>query len=169
MSSSLPLSRETPKRSRNPRHDPGIGVHVDRNQCSGWSGIRTLQSQRVPQRLGSLRLPHFPQTRRRNYLQTINQGVGSFTLSKRLAGALGDQVALDLGEQREEGGHDLGLDVALALDANVLLQRHEGDAHLGEGVEDGDALAANVCCAVETSNRQRFRGLTMEYGFWYFI
>ena len=31
-----------------------------------------------PQRLGSLRLPHFPQTRRRNYLQTINQGVGPF-------------------------------------------------------------------------------------------
>ena len=30
-----------------------------------------------------------------------------------------------------EGGHDCGLDVALALDANVLLQRHEGDACLG--------------------------------------
>ena len=45
-----------------------------------------------------------------------------------------------LGEQREEGGHDFGLDVALALDANVLLQRHEGDACLGEGVEDGDDL-----------------------------
>ena len=39
-----------------------------------------------------------------------------------------------------EGGHDCGLDVALALDANVLLQRHEGDACLGEGVEDGDDL-----------------------------
>ena len=32
-----------------------------------------------------------------------------------------DQVALDLGEQREERGHDLRLDVALALDADVLL------------------------------------------------
>ena len=57
-----------------------------------------------------------------------------------LAGALGDQVALDLGEQREQGDHDLGLDVALALDADVLLQGHEGDARLGEGVEDGDDL-----------------------------
>ena len=52
----------------------------------------------------------------------------------------GDQVALDLGEQREERGHDLRLDVALALDADVLLQGHEGDARLGEGVEHGDDL-----------------------------
>ena len=37
--------------------------------------------------------------------------------------------------------HDLGLDVALALDADVLLERHEGDPGLGEGVEDGDDLA----------------------------
>ena len=61
-------------------------------------------------------------------------------LARPLAGALGDQVALDLGEQREEGGHDFGLDVALALDADVLLHRHEGDAWPGEGVEDGDDL-----------------------------
>ena len=61
-------------------------------------------------------------------------------LPEALAGALRNQVTLDLGEQREEGGHDFGLDVALALDANVLLQRHEGDACLGEGVEDGDDL-----------------------------
>ena len=33
-------------------------------------------------------------------------------------------------------------DVALALDADVLLQRHEGDAGLGEGVEDGDNCRA---------------------------
>ena len=38
-----------------------------------------------------------------------------------LAGPLGDQVALDLGEQREERGHHLGLDVLLALDPDVLL------------------------------------------------
>ena len=31
-----------------------------------------------PPRLGSLRLPHFPQPRRRIYLQTINQGGGLF-------------------------------------------------------------------------------------------
>ncbi len=61
-------------------------------------------------------------------------------LPEALVGALGNQVTLDLGEQREEGGHDFGLDVALALDANVLLQRHEGDTCLGEGVEDGDDL-----------------------------
>ena len=57
-----------------------------------------------------------------------------------LAGALRDQVALDLGEQREERGHDLRLDVAPPLDADVLLERHEGDAGLGEGGEDGDDL-----------------------------
>ena len=61
-------------------------------------------------------------------------------LGEALTGALGDQVALDLGEQREQRGHDLGLDVTLALDADVLLQRHEGDAGLGERVEDGDDL-----------------------------
>ena len=32
----------------------------------------------LPRWLGSLRLPHFPQPRRRNRLQTINQGVGPF-------------------------------------------------------------------------------------------
>ncbi len=31
-------------------------------------------------------------------------------------------------------------EVALALDADVLLHRHEGDACLGEGVEDGNDL-----------------------------
>ena len=36
--------------------------------------------------------------------------------------------------------NDFGLDVALALDADVLLHRHEGDACLGDGVEDGDDL-----------------------------
>ena len=46
----------------------------------------------------------------------------------------------DLGEQGEEGGHDFGLDVALALDADILLHRHEGDACLGEGIEDGNDL-----------------------------
>ena len=38
------------------------------------------------------------------------------------------QVARDLGEQREERGHDLGLDVARALDANVLLERQATSA-----------------------------------------
>ena len=61
-------------------------------------------------------------------------------LDEALAGALGDQVAFDLGEQREEGGHDFGLDVVLALDADVLLHRHEGDARPGEAVENGDDL-----------------------------
>ena len=36
----------------------------------------------------------------------------------------------------KERRHDLRLDVALALDSDVLLQRHEGDPGLGESVED---------------------------------
>ena len=36
----------------------------------------------LPRRLGSLRLPHSPQPRRRNRLQTINQGVGPFYVVK---------------------------------------------------------------------------------------
>ena len=72
--------------------------------------------------------------------------------------------------KREEGGHDFGLDVALALDANVLLHRHEGDACLGEGVEDGEALPAHVLLrGRDPQIGNGFHGLTMEYGFWYFI
>ena len=95
------------------------------------------------------------------------QGPG---LGEALAGALGDQVALDLGEQREEDGHDFDLDVALALDADVLLHSHEGDACLGEGVEDGEALAAQVLlCGRDPQIGNGFHGLTMECGFWCFI
>ena len=36
----------------------------------------------LPRWLGSLRLPHSPQPRRRNRLQTINQGVGPFYVVK---------------------------------------------------------------------------------------
>ena len=46
-------------------------------------------------------------------------GPRTWALGEALAGALGDEVALDLSEQREEGGHDFGLDVTLALDADV--------------------------------------------------
>ena len=76
-----------------------------------------------------------------------------------LAGALGDQVALDLGEQREERGHDLGLDVALALDADVLLQRHERDAGLGERVEDGHDLTQRPAEPGEFADDQVVAGL----------
>ena len=55
-----------------------------------------------------------------------------------LAGALRDQVALDLGEQREERGHDLRLDVALALDPDVLLER----VVYGRGVESTTGAVA---------------------------
>ena len=55
-----------------------------------------------------------------------------------LTGAPGDEVTLDPGVQREQPGHDPGLDVGLALDADVLLDRHEGDARLGERIKDGD-------------------------------
>ena len=54
-------------------------------------------------------------------------------------GALGDEITLDLGKQREERGHDVGVDVVLALDADV--DRHEGDARVGERIKDGDDLA----------------------------
>ena len=70
-----------------------------------------------------------------------------------------NQVALDLGEQREQGGHDLGLDVALALDADVLLQGHEGDARLGEGVEHGDDLTQRPAEPGEFADDQTVAGL----------
>ena len=70
-----------------------------------------------------------------------------------------DQVALDLGEQRGERGHDLGLNVALALDADVLLQGHEGDSRLGEGVEDGDDLPQRSAEPGEFTDDQAVAGL----------
>ena len=58
-----------------------------------------------------------------------------------LAGAFGYQVALDLGEQFEQRGHDLGLEVLLSLDADALLEGHKGDSRLAECIEDSDDLA----------------------------
>ena len=58
-----------------------------------------------------------------------------------LAGAFGYQVALDLGEQCEQRGHDLGLEVLLSLDADALLEGHKGDSRLAECIEDSDDLA----------------------------
>ena len=55
-------------------------------------------------------------------------------------GALRDRLALHLGEQREEHGHDPRLDVVHALDPDVLRGHHEGDAGPGEGVPDGHDL-----------------------------
>ena len=83
----------------------------------------------------------------------------ALAFGEALAGALGDQVPLDLGEQREERGHDLGLDVTLALDADVLLQRHEGDAGLGERVEDGDDLTQRAAEPGEFADDQAVAAL----------
>ena len=54
---------------------------------------------------------------------------------------------------------DLGLDVALALDADVLLQGHEGDARLGEGVEHGDDLTQRPAEPGEFADDQTVAGL----------
>ena len=69
------------------------------------------------------------------------------------------KVALDLGEQREERGHDLRLDVALALDPDVLLERHEGDPSLGEGVEDGHDLTQRAAEPRELADDQAVAAL----------
>ena len=62
-------------------------------------------------------------------------------LREALACAFGDEVTLDFGEQRKQSGHDLGLDVLLALETNALLDRNDRDARLYEAVKDGDDLA----------------------------
>ena len=54
-----------------------------------------------------------------------------------------DQVTLDFGEQREQNGHDLGLDVLFASFANVLLDRDAPhDARICDAVMEGDDLNA---------------------------
>ena len=44
--------------------------------------VTRCKASPLPPRLGNLRLPHFPQPRRRIYLQTINPGGGSFLLDR---------------------------------------------------------------------------------------
>ena len=74
-------------------------------------------------------------------------------------GALRDQVALDLGEQREQRRHDLRLDVLLALDPDVLLQRHEGDAAFGQRVKDGHDLPQRPAEPRELADDEAVAGL----------
>ena len=57
------------------------------------------------------------------------------------AGSLGDEIAFDFCEQREQGGHDLGLEVLTALEADVLLDGDEGHRGFGDRIEEGDDLA----------------------------
>ena len=42
-------------------------------------------------------------------------------LGEALTGGLGDEITLDLGEQREKRGHDLGLGVVLAASTSCTL------------------------------------------------
>ena len=52
-----------------------------------------------------------------------------------------DEVSFDFGEQGEQGeqrGHDLGLEVLTALEADVLLNGDEGHRCLGDRIEEGD-------------------------------
>ena len=79
-------------------------------------------------------------------------------LGETLAGALGDQVALDFCEQREERRHDLGLNILLALNADLLLDGDEGDAFPGQCVEYGDDLAERSAKAGELADDQAVSG-----------
>ena len=50
------------------------------------------------------------------------------------------------------------------MDADVFLQRHEGDACLGEGVEDGDDLTQRPAEPGEFADDQTVAGLEALFG-----
>ena len=79
------------------------------------------------------------------------------------AGALGDEVALDLREQGEHRGHDLGLDVAPSFEPDVLLDRDEEDAGLGDGVEHGDDFAEGAAEARQLADDETVAGLERSH------
>ena len=55
-------------------------------------------------------------------------------------GPFRDQVPLHLGEQSEQGDHDLGLQILLAVELDPLLDRDEADIAMDQSVHDLDHL-----------------------------
>jgi len=55
--------------------------------------------------------------------------------------ALGDKVSLDLGEQAEQGNHNLGLQVLLSLEVDAFLDGSEADFTLHQFIDDVNHLS----------------------------
>src|SRR6478672_2656185 len=55
--------------------------------------------------------------------------------------ALGDQVSLDLGEQAEQGNHNLGLQVLLSLELDAFLDGSEAAFTLHQFIDDVNHLS----------------------------
>src|SRR5580693_5223625 len=53
----------------------------------------------------------------------------------------GDQVSLDLGEQAEQGNHNLGLQVLLPLEVDAFLDGSEADFTLHQFIDDVNHLS----------------------------
>ena len=96
----------------------------------------------LPRWLGSLRLPHSPQPRRRNRLQTINQGVGPFYVVKANR-ALSEEIGRSefSTDDRELGRLKLTPLGERAGAVELELVRGAGGAH---SPPSGDAVRAAV-------------------------
>ena len=70
-----------------------------------------------------------------------------------------EHLLLTRTENTLAGYHDLRLDVAPALDPDVLLERHEGHPGLGEGVEDGHDLTQRAAEPRELADDQAVAAL----------
>ena len=136
----MPVGGRTRLRSEPRRNDASF-----RGTATGrGSPVETLTARRVPEVAlpdGSTGSRHLAEQARPAPECRIIRVAGE-SMESRLADGCAILVNRASGRRRDNR-IDLGLDVALALDADVLLQRHEGDARLGEGVEDGDDLTSD--------------------------
>ncbi len=80
-----PVHRDSGLRPRRGRNRPPLrAAHGDRPVESAAPMGTRCKASAFPQCLEAFGLPHFPQPRRRNHLQTINQGVGPFYVVKAI-------------------------------------------------------------------------------------
>ncbi len=92
--------------------------------------------------------------RGRRILSAVPAFSGGSGAGQAFPGAFRDQVAFDLGEESEQGGHHLGLYVLLSLDAEILLDRDDGDPLLDQLIQQAHNLPEGAAEAGEFADDQ---------------
>ena len=82
-----------------------------------------------------------------------------FGSGESFLGPFRDQVPLDLGKQSEQGDHDLGLQVLLAVELDGLLDGDEADLAMDQGLHDLDHLREAAAEPRQLADQQPVAGL----------
>ena len=82
-----------------------------------------------------------------------------FGSGESFLGPFRDQVPLDLGKQSEQGDHDLGLQVLLAVELDGLLDGDEADLAMDQGLHDLDHLREAAAEPRQLADQQAVAGL----------